>query len=129
MKIKSIRRSIQIFVFLLMFIVPVLNIFEIYFIKGTFYSIDVGSIAMADPLAVFQAIIASKSFTLTMLASIIIPIMLLLIFGRIWCSYMCPYYFITEMIEGLRKKLRIKTKKPKYPKEHLYKTKVIRLTI
>ncbi|MCB4203918.1 4Fe-4S binding protein [Deferribacterales bacterium Es71-Z0220] len=128
MKIKSIRRSIQIFVFLLMFIVPVLNIFEIYFIKGTFYSIDVGSIAMADPLAVFQAIVASKSFTLTMLASIIIPIMLLLIFGRIWCSYMCPYYFITEMIEGLRKKLRLKSNKPKYAKEHLYKTNVLRLS-
>ncbi|UOD35723.1 4Fe-4S binding protein [Deferribacteraceae bacterium V6Fe1] len=127
MKIKTVRRSIQIFVFLLMFIVPVLNIFEIYFIKGTFYSIDVGSVAMADPLAVFQAIIASKSFTLTMLVSIIIPVMLVFIFGRIWCSFMCPYYLITEMVEKFRNKLRLKPNKPKYSQENLNKTNILRL--
>jgi len=127
MEIKSIRRKIQILVFCLMFVVPILNVLEIYFIKGTFYSIDVGSIAMADPLAVFQAIFASKSFTLTMLASIIIPIMLLFIFGRIWCSYMCPYYLITEIVEKISQKLGLKSIKPKYTKENLRKTNILRL--
>lgn len=127
MKIKSIRRIIQIFVFCLMFVVPILNVLEIYFIKGTFYSIDVGSIAMADPLAIFQAIFASKSFTLNMFTSIIIPVLLLIIFGRIWCSYMCPYYLITEIVEKISQKIGSKPIKPRYNKENLRQTNIVRL--
>jgi ferredoxin-type protein NapH len=127
MKIKPFRRSIQIAVFLIMFIVPVLNILEIYFIKGTFYSIDVGSAAMADPLAIFQAILSSKIINITMLASVTIPIFLMIFFGRIWCSFMCPYYLLVEGIDFIKKKLKLKSTKPKYSKELYFKTKLFRL--
>ncbi|MBZ4642671.1 MAG: ferredoxin-type protein NapH/MauN family [Deferribacteraceae bacterium] len=127
MKIKTIRRSVQIAVFLGMFIVPVLNILEIYFIKGTFYSIDIGSIAMADPLAILQAVVASKMFTYSMFASLVIPVLLVLIFGRIWCSFMCPYYLVTEMIDSIKKKLKIKTKKTEYSDHLTVKTNMFRL--
>lgn len=128
MKIKLFRRSIQITVFLIMFIVPVLNILEIYFIKGTFYSIDVGSIAMSDPLSIFQAVVSSKLFNITMLISVIIPLMLVIFFGRIWCSFMCPYYLFTEIIDFIKVKLHLRTNKPKYSKDLHFRTNLFRLS-
>lgn len=124
MKIKTARKTVQWIVFTGMFVVPILNILEIYFIKGTFYSIDIGSLAMADPLAVFQAFLASGTFDFLMLASLIVPALLVLIFGRIWCSFFCPYYLVTELIEPVRKKLGLK--KPDYSADKLSRTNIFR---
>lgn len=124
MKIKIVRKTVQWFVFIGIFLVPFLNIWEIYFIKGTFYSIDAGSLAMADPLAIFQAFLASGTFGYLMLASIVLPVLLMLIFGRVWCSFMCPYYLLTEIIEFIRKRVGIK--KPAYSNNKLSKTNILR---
>ncbi|MGA1861295.1 4Fe-4S binding protein [Deferribacter thermophilus] len=102
-KLRLYRKLSQILTFLIMFIIPLLNIYGINFIKGTFYSLDVGDIAVADPIAIFQAFFVSKKFVLSMVISVIIPIMLVLILGRIWCSWMCPYHFLTELINNFRK--------------------------
>lgn len=128
--IRRWRKLVQIIVFAGMFVIPVLNIFEITFIKGTFYSIDIGDIAAADPLAIFQAILASKTINLVMLTSIVIPILLMLLLGRIWCSWMCPYYFLVEFIPFIKNKLKIKSKTVKYSEKMPHKTNIIRfLTI
>ena len=124
MKIKIVRKTVQWFVFIGIFLVPFLNIREIYFIKGTFYSIDIGSLAMADPLAILQAFLASGTFGYLMLGSIVLPVLLMLIFGRVWCSFMCPYYLITELIEPLRRRLGMK--KPTYSRDKLPKTNIFR---
>lgn len=124
MKIKPFRKLVQWVIFTGMFVVPFLNVLEIYFIKGTFYSIDIGSLSMADPLAIFQAFLSSGRLDFFMLTSLILPVLLMLIFGRVWCSFMCPYYLITELVEPLRKKLRIK--KPTYSKDKLPKTNIFR---
>ncbi|MGA1846269.1 4Fe-4S binding protein [Deferribacter abyssi] len=107
-KITKYRRLTQTIVFIIMFLTPLLNIVGINFIKGTFYSLDVGDIAIADPLAIFQAFLVSKLFVLTMFISIIIPILLMLILGRVWCSWMCPYHFLVELLYSLRARLKIK---------------------
>lgn len=127
MKISFYRRVVQLIVLIGIFVVPVLNILEIYFIKGTFYSIDVGDVAMADPLAVFQSIITSETVNTTMLISVIIPILLALFFGRIWCSWFCPYHFLVEMLQKLRGLLKLKSKKPKYSENLVNKSNRLRL--
>lgn len=124
--IKKYRKIIQTIIFIGMFIIPVMNIFEIYFIKGTFYSIDFGDIAMADPLAIFQAILSSKHINTTMLVSVVIPLLIVLILGRVWCSWGCPYYFIIESIDWVKKKLKIKIKKPTYTERLPQKTNIFR---
>ncbi|MCA1933421.1 MAG: 4Fe-4S binding protein [Calditerrivibrio sp.] len=124
--IKKYRRLIQIIVFVGMFIIPLLNILEITFIKGTFYSIDIGDVAMADPFAIFQAFLVSRGISFGMVVSVVIPILIMLILGRVWCSWMCPYYLITEFIEYLRKKLRLKLNRPKYHKTLPDKTNFVR---
>jgi len=124
--IKKYRKTIQFIIFVGMFVVPILNILEVYFIKGTFYSIDIGDIAIADPLAIFQAIISSRYINTTMFISVILPILLMLLLGRVWCSWGCPYYFIVEGLDYIKKKLKMKNNKPSY-NEHLpHKTNSIR---
>ena len=97
-----------------MIIVPILNIFEIYFIKGSFFSLDIGDVAMSDPLSIFQIIITSKTFNIVMLVTVSIPILVVFFFGRIWCSWACPYYTIVEGLTFLRKKLGLKSLKKEY---------------
>lgn len=127
MKISFYRRVIQIVVLIGIFVVPMLNILEIYFIKGTFYSIDFGDIAMADPLAVLQSIITSKSINTIMVISVIVPVFLALLFGRVWCSWFCPYHFLVEMLQKLRSILKLKSKKPKYSRNLVRRSNSIRL--
>lgn len=114
MKIKTLRRITQTAVVAAIFIIPLLNVWELYFIKGTFYSMDIGDAAMADPLAVFQSMLASGRINAYMLGSLVIPMALMLLLGRVWCSWFCPYYLLSEMTERLRKLFRLKSIKPKY---------------
>lgn len=102
------RKIIQIIFFLAMFLIPAVNLLGIYFIKGTYISLDIGDLAFSDPIAVFQALFASKQIKAVMIASVAIPILIALVFGRIWCSWGCPYYLILDMFDKIRKKLKMK---------------------
>lgn len=112
MKIKTFRRIAQIATMAAIFIIPILNIYKINFIKGTFYSIDVGDVAIADPLAIFQAAMAAKHVNIYMIASLIIPLLLVGLLGRVWCSWFCPYYLMVEFLGWIRKKIGLKSIKP-----------------
>jgi ferredoxin-type protein NapH len=82
-----------------MFIVPALNLLEIYFIKGTFISFDIGSFGIADPVMILQAVITSASFSVSSAVSALIPALIAFFFGRVWCGWLCPYTYIMERIE------------------------------
>ncbi|PLX71385.1 MAG: nitrate reductase [Denitrovibrio sp.] len=116
MKIKTMRRTAQILTLAAIFIIPFMNVWELYFVKGTFYSMDIGNVAIADPLAVFQSMFASGKINAYMIASLIIPIALMIFFGRIWCSWFCPYYLFAEWVESLRRKLGFRDFRPEYTK-------------
>lgn len=111
---QKIRKIIQ-FIFLApLFIVPILNMLEIYFIKGTYISLDIGGLSVSDPVAVLQALFISHNVRPIMLVSVAIPTIIVIFFGRIWCSWACPYYLMLDGFEKLRKKLKMKSLKPKY---------------
>ena len=63
MMFRPFRRATQVSVFCLMFVVPVLNLYEIYSITGTFYAINVGGLGISDPVVIIQAIFASGDLT------------------------------------------------------------------
>ena len=98
------RRIVQISVFALMFLIPVLNLYEIYTITGTFYAINIGGLGIADPVVIFQAVFASGDLTIPLLTAAIFPVFLALLFGRIWCGWMCPYHLLADMVAWLRDK-------------------------
>ncbi len=126
---QKLRKVIQ-FIFLApLFIVPVLNIFEIYFIKGTYISLDAGGLSISDPVAVLQAFFLSHHFIPFMLVSVLIPVLIAILFGRVWCSWACPYYLILDGFDVLKKKLKIKSNKPAYKKEIHEKANISRLSV
>jgi ferredoxin-type protein NapH len=99
------RRASQIVVFLAMFLIPLLNLYEIYAVTGTFYAINIGGLGIADPVVILQAIFASGQLTVPLLSAALLPIMAALLFGRIWCGWMCPYHLLSDAAAWLRSKI------------------------
>ncbi|MBI4965403.1 MAG: 4Fe-4S binding protein [Desulfomonile tiedjei] len=96
------RRIVQIGVFAVMFLIPVLNLYEIYAVTGTFYAINIGGLGIADPVVIFQAVFASGELTIPLLTAAIFPVFLALLLGRVWCGWMCPYHLLADAAAWLR---------------------------
>ena len=126
---QKFRKVIQ-FIFLApLFIVPILNLLEIYFMKGTYISLDVGGLSISDPVSVLQALFLSHHVAPIMLVSVAIPALIVIFFGRVWCSWACPYYLMLDGFEALRKKLKLKSLKKPYKKNIHIKANISRLGI
>lgn len=89
-------------VFALMFVVPILNLYEIYAITGTFYSINFGGLGVADPSAIVQAVFASGMLAAPILSAALLPVLLAVVFGRVWCGWMCPYHLLSDAAAWVR---------------------------
>jgi ferredoxin-type protein NapH len=85
--------------------VPVLILYEIWFIIGNLYSITIGGLDIVDPASALQTILLSKEVTTTVLFGLIVPIVLALVFGKVFCSWMCPYNTLTEWLTAVSAKL------------------------
>ncbi|MGC8659835.1 MAG: 4Fe-4S binding protein [Desulfomonilaceae bacterium] len=103
MKLGSLRIAFQTVVFLLMFLIPLLNIYELYFLTGTYYALNAGGLGVSDPVVILQAMFASGHLTLPLLSAAVLPIMVAMIMGRVWCGWLCPYLFLADRVEGLRR--------------------------
>ena len=75
--------------------------------KGTLWSMRLMGIELTDPLAALEMLAASKHVYWPLIASIAIPVVVTLILGRVFCSWICPGYLLFELTGKLRKLLRI----------------------
>ncbi len=74
--------------------------------SGTIWSMKISGIDFTDPLAAVESIAASKQIFIPLLISIAIPVGLTILFGKIFCSWICPAYLIMEISNKLRKLLK-----------------------
>jgi ferredoxin-type protein NapH len=100
------RRTVQVIAFALMFAIPILNLYEIYAVTGTFYAVNIGGLGIADPVVILQAIFASGELTVPLMGAALFPVFIALIFGRIWCGWMCPYHLLADAAAWLRRRFR-----------------------
>ena len=100
------RRIVQISTILFIILVPFLNKQGYHGIIGTFYSISFWALDIVDPALLLQSILLTKSFYLTLIIAAIIPILLAALFGKVFCSWGCPYNFLSELVELFRKKVK-----------------------
>jgi len=100
------RRTVQLIAFALMFAIPLLNLYEIYVVTGTFYAVNIGGLGIADPVVILQAIFASGELTVPLLGAALFPLFIALFFGRIWCGWMCPYHLLADAAGLLRRRFR-----------------------
>jgi ferredoxin-type protein NapH len=71
-------------------------------IRGGPWSAQFGPVSMTDPLAFFESAIARKHISTVLFLGAILPILITLIFGRVFCSWICPVGFFLELTDKLR---------------------------
>ena len=75
--------------------------------KGTLWSMRLFGVSITDPLAAAEMLAAAKHIHWPLLASILIPVAITLLLGRVFCSWMCPAYLLFEITGALRRILRM----------------------
>jgi len=104
-RLRRLRRMTQIGTLLLLVAIPMLCLQEITVITGTLYSIAVLGLEMTDPLMVLQHGLATRSLHATLLLSGLIPLVLALLLGPVFCSWVCPQGLVSELAENSLKSL------------------------
>ena len=114
----KIRRSVQFGSLVLLFLIPVLNLYAIHFIKGTFYSMSIGNLDLVDPSMVIQHLLLTKEIYTPMLFGAVIIGIIAFFSGRLFCGWICPYNFFMEITTGLKRKFtkaKVEKKKNRNP--------------
>ena len=108
MKLRTLRRTVQLASLAFFVIVPLLNIAGISFVSGTLYSLAVGPVWITDPLIGLQTILTSFRPDATLLLSMAIPLAITLIAGRVFCSWICPQNTLSEWVDQAAVKIGMK---------------------
>jgi len=74
--------------------------------KGTVWSMRLFGVSLTDPLAAAETVATSKQIHWPLIVSILIPVALTLLLGKVFCSWICPGYLLFEMTGKLRRLLR-----------------------
>jgi ferredoxin-type protein NapH len=75
-------------------------------IEGGLWSLRIFALSLSDPLAFVSSTVTSKRVNTTLLWSILIPLALVVLGGRFFCSWVCPYSLFAELGSDLRSVLR-----------------------
>ena len=121
-RLHRLRRLTQFAALVFLFIVPVLNKMGVHHIIGGFYSIDIGKLVIVDPALLLQTILLTQHIFIPLLLAALIPIVIALAAGKVFCGWVCPFNLFAEMADKLRRRIRPKTAKVRNsnPKPHAY---------
>ncbi len=73
--------------------------------RGSPWSMKLGPLSMSDPLAAAESIAGRKRVVGVVLVSLLVPVILTLLFGRVFCSWICPMGLLMELSDKLRRVL------------------------
>jgi ferredoxin-type protein NapH len=102
--------------FLIILLNPFFNFYlHVNFIQGWYQSLGIGKLWFVSPLEGLESLLIVKKVYLPSLIGMVIPVLLALFLGRVFCSWICPVTFILEWVDRLRRVLR----RRKYLSNHL----------
>ncbi len=88
--------------FLLIVITPCLNSkFHFSFVQGWFQSLSIGKLWLVSPLEGLESILTSRLLYGPLLVGMAIPVIIALLLGRVFCSWICPISFLSELIDRI----------------------------
>ncbi len=99
------RRWFQFFSLLLLMVIPFLALQKITIIAGNYFSLRIWKIEFADPLFALQTVLLTFSVTIGLLGAVVIPVLLAALGGRLFCSFVCPYNLLAELLQKVKKKI------------------------
>ncbi|MDY6853274.1 MAG: 4Fe-4S binding protein [Thermodesulfobacteriota bacterium] len=122
-KIKSVRRLTQMSVVALLIGVPFCSqnpdtwspslivrgywpAPTIFRITGDTWSFAIGNFHLMNPVAFVEVLLSAKEFQFGLFISTLIPLGITMIFGRVFCSWLCPVGFVLELTMRVNSILR-----------------------
>ena len=95
-------RRLSQFLFVAFFVVlPLANRLGLVEVLGTLASLDLGPVSLVDPAVGVSSLLSGGAFSVTILTGMILPVLLALVLGPVFCSWVCPWGLLTEMIDRL----------------------------
>jgi len=92
-------------------------------VRGNNWSAQIYGLSLTDLLAGLGSLVASRSISTTLVLGLIVPLIVTLLLGRVFCSWICPIGFMLEMTEKLKRALhalKIRTKNIPFGRGHKY---------
>ena len=102
------RRAFQVLTLALLALVPILNKNGINVVTGSLYSAAIGPVWITDPLIGAQTVLTTSTADPAFLLSMLVPVILALALGRVFCGWVCPQNTISELVDSTAEKLGIK---------------------
>lgn len=100
------RHTIQCLTVLLFCLLPFMNGQESQWLSGSLFAFDFAGIPFADPVAMLQGILGGLVSGIMpgirLVLGGLLALAVALLFGRIFCSWLCPYGLFSEMIAAIR---------------------------
>lgn len=91
---------------LLILLGPLANYyFQIDWIQGWYQSLGIGNFWFVSPLEGLESILVAKQLYLPALIAMLGPVMLALLLGSVFCSWICPISFFSECLDGIRRRI------------------------
>ncbi|MBF0100362.1 MAG: 4Fe-4S binding protein [Desulfobacterales bacterium] len=87
----------QVSAILLLAGIPVMNLIGIHAIMGNFSSMRIMGFSITMPLEALEVIAASSTFDFPLFFSTLIPIILTILLGAVFCSWICPQNTVSEL--------------------------------
>ncbi|MDY0190144.1 MAG: 4Fe-4S binding protein [Desulfuromonas sp.] len=97
------RLVIQTASFALLVITPLLNFYlEFDFIQGWYQSISIGDLWFVSPLEGLERILVTRDLYGPLVVGMVLPILVALLLGRVFCGWICPINYLSELSDRLR---------------------------
>lgn len=101
-RIRRWRLLVQTGAFLLLIITPLLNYyFQIHFIQGWYQSLGVGKLWFVSPLEGLESLLVAKIIYIPLLIGMVVPVLVALFLGRVFCGWICPIHFLSDMSDRI----------------------------
>ena len=100
------RRLLLTAALLLLIINPLVNYhFGFTFVQGWYQSLGIGELRLTSPLEGLESMLVTRQIHGPALIGMAIPLLLALLCGRVFCSWICPISFLAESLDSVRRLL------------------------
>lgn len=109
------RRGVLSAAFVLLIAIPLGNFYlQIDYVQGWFQSLSIGELWFVSPLEGIERLLVSKEFYGPLIVAMLLPLVLVTLCGRVFCSWICPISFLSECGEWLSKAIRRSKRLPQW---------------
>ncbi len=99
-------------------------------VKGSVWAMDIMGFKITDPLALLESTTIALYLYVPLLLSVLLPVILTIILGRIYCGWICPMNLVLEVNDKLRnllKKIKYNTRDVKFSRNTKYAVLIVGL--